>query len=161
MSAAPAAAAASSAQSSEASKAVADVKCFATFEEMGLPPLLLRGVRDYGFQQPTAIQQRAVVPLINRCPVIVQAQPGADKTGAIVMGLLARIDFRKKALQALVLSPMRELAVQTHEMLSGIGQHLAEGNPQFCQTFVGGNRVQDDTHQRVDHAFTTSLFQTA
>ena len=122
----------------------ADVKCYTSFDDMPLHQLLLRGIYSYGFEKPSAIQQRAIVPLINKGDVIAQAQSGTGKTGAFSIGLLARLDFRQKALQALVLSPTRELAVQTHEVLSRIGDYLSESNSNFCQTFVGGTRVQDD-----------------
>jgi len=121
-----------------------DVKCYTSFDDMPLHQLLLRGIYSYGFEKPSAIQQRAIVPLINKGDVIAQAQSGTGKTGAFSIGTLARLDFRQKALQALILSPTRELAVQTHEVLSRIGDYLAESNPYFCQTFVGGTRVQDD-----------------
>jgi translation initiation factor 4A len=121
-----------------------DVKCYTSFDDMPLHQLLLRGIYSYGFEKPSAIQQRAIVPLINKGDVIAQAQSGTGKTGAFSIGTLARLDFRQKSLQALVLSPTRELAVQTHEVLSRIGDYLAESNPYFAQTFVGGTRVQDD-----------------
>jgi translation initiation factor 4A len=121
-----------------------DVKCYTSFDDMPLHQLLLRGIYSYGFEKPSAIQQRAIVPLINKGDVIAQAQSGTGKTGAFSIGTLARLDFRQKALQSLILSPTRELAVQTHEVLSRIGDYLCESNPYFCQTFVGGTRVQDD-----------------
>merc|ERR1712000_167586 len=60
------------------------------------------------------------------------------------IGLLQRIDFRHNNVQSLVLSPTRELAQQTHSVISQIGDYLAEGTTHFCHTFVGGTRVQED-----------------
>eukprot|EP00744_Colponema_vietnamica_P000668 GILI01001179.1.p1 GENE.GILI01001179.1~~GILI01001179.1.p1 ORF type:complete len:418 (+),score=150.73 GILI01001179.1:134-1255(+) len=110
---------------------------------MPLHQHLLRGIYSYGFEKPSAIQQRAIVPFIKGGDIIAQAQSGTGKTGAFSIGLLARLDFRHKNLQALVLSPTRELANQTHEVISQLGDYLAEQH-MFCHTFVGGTRVQDD-----------------
>lgn len=120
-----------------------DVKVIPSFDDMPLHQHLLRGIYSYGFEKPSAIQQRAIVPFIKGGDIIAQAQSGTGKTGAFSIGLLARLDFRHKNLQALVLSPTRELATQTYDVISALGDYLAEGH-MFCHTFVGGTRVQDD-----------------
>jgi translation initiation factor 4A len=120
-----------------------DIRIIPTFDDMPLHQLLLRGIYSYGFEKPSAIQQRAVVPMIRGGDIIAQAQSGTGKTGAFSIGLLQRVDFRHRNLQALVLSPTRELAQQTHAVISSLGDFLAESQP-FCQTFVGGTKVQDD-----------------
>eukprot|EP00388_Colpodella_angusta_P037059 GDKK01040581.1.p1 GENE.GDKK01040581.1~~GDKK01040581.1.p1 ORF type:complete len:417 (-),score=121.13 GDKK01040581.1:158-1321(-) len=120
-----------------------EVKVIPSFDDMPLHQHLLRGIYSYGFEKPSAIQQRAIVPFIKGGDIIAQAQSGTGKTGAFSIGLLARLDFRHKNLQALVLSPTRELANQTHEVISQLGDYLAEQH-MFCHTFVGGTRVQDD-----------------
>ena len=71
--------------------------------------------------QPSAIQQRAIGPFTKGGDIIAQAQSGTGKTGAFVVGLLQRVDFSKRACQALVLSPTRELASQTEKVC----QHCA------------------------------------
>jgi translation initiation factor 4A len=121
-----------------------EVKCYQTFEDMPLDPLLLRGIYSHGFEKPSAIQQRAIVPIISKGDLIAQAQSGTGKTGAFTIGTLARLDRNIKKMQALILKPTRELALQTHEVALKIGEFLFEDNPNFCQSFVGGNRVQDD-----------------
>lgn len=120
-----------------------EVKVIPSFDDMPLHQHLLRGIYSYGFEKPSAIQQRAIVPFIKGGDIIAQAQSGTGKTGAFSIGLLARLDFRHKHLQALVLSPTRELATQTFDVISALGDYLAEGSL-FCHTFVGGTRVQDD-----------------
>lgn len=120
-----------------------DIKVIPSFDDMPLHQNLLRGIYSHGFEKPSAIQQRAIVPLIRGGDIIGQAQSGTGKTGAFSIGLLQRVDFRHRTLQSLVLSPTRELAQQTHSVVSSIGDYLAENTP-FCQTFVGGTRVQDD-----------------
>lgn len=121
----------------------ADVRVIPTFDEMPLHQNLLRGIYSYGFEKPSAIQQRAIVPFIRGGDIIAQAQSGTGKTGAFAISLLQRIDFRHKNLQSLVLSPTRELTQQTHQVISQIGEYLAEGQA-FCHTFIGGTRVQED-----------------
>jgi translation initiation factor 4A len=121
-----------------------DVKVYASFDDMPLHQNLLRGIYSHGFEKPSAIQQRAVVPLLKGGDIIAQAQSGTGKTGAFSIGTLQRLDWRHKTLQALVLSPTRELALQTYEVLKQLGDYLAEPGFEFAQTFVGGTRVQDD-----------------
>jgi len=120
-----------------------DVRVIPSFDDMPLHQNLLRGIYSHGFEKPSAIQQRAIVPMIRGGDIIAQAQSGTGKTGAFSIGLLQRCDFRHKVLQGLVLSPTRELAQQTHAVISSIGDFLAE-NTAFCATFVGGTRVHDD-----------------
>lgn len=119
------------------------VKIIPSFEEMPLHPLLLRGIASYGFEQPSAIQQRAIVPFVEGGDIVAQAPAGTGKTGAFAIGLLARLDFGLKKLQALVLSPSRELAQQISEVISQLGDYLAEHH-MFCHTFVGDTRIQND-----------------
>lgn len=123
-----------------------DIKVIASFDDMPLHQHLLRGIYSYGFEKPSAIQQRAIAPFIKGGDIIAQAQSGTGKTGAFSIGLLGRLDFRHKNLQALVLSPTRELATQTFDVISALGDYLSEGHL-FCHTFVGGTRVQDDVRK--------------
>ena len=88
-----------------------------TFEEMKLDPLILRGVAKMGFAKPSPIQEQTVGPLLMGRDVIGQAKTGSGKTVAFSLPLLQSIDQRSRNVQALVLAPTRELAVQiTHEM---------------------------------------------
>ena len=121
-----------------------DVKIYATFDDMPLHQDLLRGIYSYGFEKPSAIQQRAIVPFNKGGDLIAQAQSGTGKTGAFSIGLLSRLNFAHKGVQGLVLSPTRELATQTHTVITQIGNYLAGGDAKFCEVFVGGTRVQDD-----------------
>jgi translation initiation factor 4A len=119
-----------------------DVKVCPSFDEMPLHTNLLRGIYSYGFEKPSAIQQRAIIPFIKGGDLIAQAQSGTGKTGAFSIGLLQRMDWGSRNCQGMVLSPTRELATQTESVISSIGEYLCDGS--FCHTFVGGTRVQDD-----------------
>ena len=94
-----------------------DIRVIPTFDDMPLHQSLLRGIYSHGFEKPSAIQQRAILPFIRSGDIIAQAQSGTGKTGAFSIGLLQRVDFRHRHLQALVLAPTRELAMQTHEVV--------------------------------------------
>lgn len=79
---------------------------------MGLKDELLRGIYAYGFEKPSAIQQRAILPCISGRDVIAQAQSGTGKTATFVISILQRIDTNVNECQALILAPTRELAQQ-------------------------------------------------
>ena len=121
-----------------------DVQVVTSFDNMGLDNKLLRGIYSYGFEKPSAIQQRAIIPFIKGGDLIAQAQSGTGKTGAFVIGSLQRVDFKKNTCQALILSPTRELALQSMEVAQRIGSYMKEGGKPFCHSFVGGTKVQDD-----------------
>jgi translation initiation factor 4A len=119
-----------------------ELEVFPTFDEMPLHQNLLRGIYAHGFEKPSTIQQRAIVPMARGGDIIAQSQSGTGKTGAFTIGLLARADFSVPNLQVVVLSPTRELAAQTQSIISSIGDFM--GYKSFCQLFVGGTKVQDD-----------------
>merc|ERR1712217_608121 len=75
------------------------------FDDMDLREELLRGIYAYGFEKPSAIQQRAIVPCIKGHDVIAQAQSGTGKTATFSISLLQQIDASKKETQSLVLAP--------------------------------------------------------
>jgi translation initiation factor 4A len=116
----------------------------ASFEDYGLSPQLLRGIYTSGFEKPTKIQQKAILPIKEGKDAIVQAQSGTGKTGAFSIGLLTQIDCRQKKIQAIILSHTRELALQTNDVISKFGSHFMEDGSIFCQAFTGGTPVQTD-----------------
>ena len=115
-------------------------KVFETFDKMGLKDELLRGIYGYGFENPSTIQQRAIVPITTDRDVIAQAQSGTGKTATFAIGILQKIDPTVKDVQALILAPTRELAQQIQSVVLAIGKHLQVN----CQAFVGGVTVRDD-----------------
>ena len=117
-----------------------DVEVTPTFAAMKLHADLLRGIYAYGFEKPSAIQQRAIMPIIDGRDVIAQAQSGTGKTATFSIGIIQRLNIRVKDLQALVLSPTRELAMQSQTVIKTLGDYL---NVQ-CYACVGGTSVGDD-----------------
>ena len=83
------------------------------FDKFGLSPDVARAVTDMGYETPTPIQLNAIPPMLEGRDVIGQAQTGTGKTAAFGIPLAERIEPGEKRVQALVLSPTRELAVQT------------------------------------------------
>lgn len=113
------------------------------FDDMELKEELLRGIYAYGFEKPSKIQQRAVLPITTSQPpadVIGQAQSGTGKTATFTISLLQRIDTTKNELQGLVLAPTRELAQQIHKVILALGEYL-KIKVHAC---VGGTNVQED-----------------
>ncbi|KAF2296859.1 hypothetical protein GH714_009832 [Hevea brasiliensis] len=95
-----------------------------SFDEMGIKNDLLRGIYAYGFEKPSAIQQRAVMPIIKGRDVIAQAQSGTGKTSMIALTVCQLVDTSSREVQALILSPTRELAAQTEKVILAIGDYI-------------------------------------
>uniref|UniRef100_A0A8C3GA32 ATP-dependent RNA helicase n=1 Tax=Cyclopterus lumpus TaxID=8103 RepID=A0A8C3GA32_CYCLU len=95
-----------------------------SFDEMNLREALLRGIYAYGFEKPSAIQQRAIMPCIKGYDVIAQAQSGTGKTATFAISILQQIDVELKGTQALVLAPTRELAQQIQKVVLALGDYM-------------------------------------
>ena len=70
-------------------------KLYTTFDAMGLKESLLRGIYANGFERPSLIQQKAIMPITTRKDVIAQAQSGTGKTATFCLGVLGLIDQNK------------------------------------------------------------------
>lgn len=110
-----------------------------TFDELNLKKDLLRGIYGYGFDKPSTIQQKAILPIIKGRDVIAQAQSGSGKTGTFVIGSLEVIDLDKLEVQALVLAPTRELSQQIFNVYNFIGEFLKVK----VLNLIGGTQVKD------------------
>ncbi len=123
-----------------------DVDVHTSFETMRLKEDLLRGIYAYGFERPSAIQQRAIVPIVQGRDVIAQSQSGTGKTAVFSIGVLQALDTTSNETQALVLSPTRELAEQTQKVVLSLGDFM---NVQ-CHACIGGKSVGEDI-RRLDY----------
>ena len=92
------------------------------------------------FERPSAIQQRAIVPVIKGHDVIAQAQSGTGKTATFSISILQQIDPNVKGTQALILAPTRELAQQIQKVVVALGDYM---NIE-CHACVGGTNVRED-----------------
>ena len=77
-----------------------------------------------GFERPSAIQQRAIMPVLKDRDVIAQAQSGTGKTATFSISVLQKIDHNVKQCQALILAPTRELAQQIQKVVIALGDFL-------------------------------------
>jgi translation initiation factor 4A len=101
---------------------------------------LLRGIYSYGFEKPSAIQQRAIVPFCTGRDTIAQAQSGTGKTATFSISILQSLDEKQKQTQALLLAPTRELAQQIQKVMDALGDYM-HITSHAC---VGGTAVRDD-----------------
>jgi len=113
---------------------------FESFDDYDLNENLLRGIYSYGFEKPSAIQQRGIKPILDGRDTIGQAQSGTGKTATFVVGLLQRIDIELKQTQGLILAPTRELANQIQKVALALGDYQKVK----CHVCIGGTSVRDD-----------------
>ena len=95
-----------------------------TFDSMELPDVLLRGIYAYGFEKPSPIQKKGIVPIAKGRDLIAQAQSGTGKTGTFTIGSLARVDPAIKSVQVLCMLPTRELAQQVELVANALGTNM-------------------------------------
>uniref|UniRef100_A0A8D1Z6Z3 RNA helicase n=1 Tax=Sus scrofa TaxID=9823 RepID=A0A8D1Z6Z3_PIG len=114
-----------------------------SFDDMNLSESLLRGIYAYGFEKPSAIQQRAILPCIKGYDVIAQAQSGTGKTATFAISILQQIELDLKATQALVLAPTRELAQQIQKVVMALGDYMGAS----CHACIGGTNVRAEVQK--------------
>ncbi|HSM38680.1 MAG TPA: DEAD/DEAH box helicase [Candidatus Limnocylindrales bacterium] len=91
------------------------------FGDIELPPTIARAIEKMGFTQPTEVQARAIGPLRSGKDLIGQAQTGTGKTAAFGIPIIEKVDPSASHVQALVLTPTRELCVQVTEEIRRLG----------------------------------------
>ena len=94
------------------------------FEELGLDMRILRAITEMGFEEPSPIQAKAIPVMLSGSDVIGQAQTGTGKTAAFGIPLLQKIDPKNKKLQAIVLCPTRELAIQVADEIRRLSKFM-------------------------------------
>ncbi|XP_077356228.1 eukaryotic initiation factor 4A-I-like isoform X2 [Festucalex cinctus] len=114
-----------------------------SFDDMNLREELLRGIYAYGFEKPSAIQQRAILPCIKGYDVIAQAQSGTGKTATFAISILQQVDISLKGTQALVLAPTRELAQQIQKVVLALGDYMGAS----CHACIGGTSVRVESQK--------------
>ena len=81
-----------------------NLQIYNSFDKMGLKDDLLRGIYSYGFESPSLIQSKAIVPVIEGREIIAQSQSGTGKTGTFVISMLQRIDEKLEKCQVVIMS---------------------------------------------------------
>lgn len=88
-----------------------------SFDNINLKEYTLRGIYAYGWEKPSNIQKESLIQLLGGSDIILQACAGSGKTGVFAIGALEKVDLNFKDLQVLIISPTRELAIQTYNIL--------------------------------------------
>jgi ATP-dependent RNA helicase DeaD len=94
------------------------------FKDLGLSPDIQQALDELGFEEPTPIQEQAIPELLAGHDVIGQAQTGTGKTAAFGLPLLQYLDPENDEVQAIVLTPTRELCIQVTQALRAYAEHL-------------------------------------
>ena len=117
-----------------------DLKIYDSFDTMGLPDKLLRGIFAYGYERPSDIQMKAIVPIKDGRDTLAQARSGTGKTATFCIGSMCRINPELKKMQVLILVHTRELAQQIKTVATALGEHM--GIVTYSAT--GGTPIRDD-----------------
>jgi translation initiation factor 4A len=117
-----------------------EVKQYDTFDSMNLSDSLLRGIFAYGYERPSIIQSKGIVPIKEGRDIIAQARSGTGKTATFCIGAMSRINPADKRAQVLVLVHTRELAQQIRSVATSLGEHA--GITAYAAT--GGQPLRDD-----------------
>jgi len=114
-----------------------------SWDELNINIDILRGIYAYGFEKPSPIQKKAIIPIISGKDVIAQAQSGTGKTATFTIGALSHVNIDEESTQVLVLSPTRELTKQTSTVMQNIGS-MMKGLK--ILTMVGGSSIDEDVY---------------
>ena len=109
-------------------------------EHVELKTKLLRGIYAHGFENPSPIQKKAIIPLLQKNDVIAQAQSGTGKTGAFTIGSLQLVDENLHKPQMIIMSPTRELSKQIFNVITSISSMM---NVKL-QLLIGGTSTDED-----------------
>jgi ATP-dependent RNA helicase DeaD len=97
-----------------------------SFDRLNLDQRVYKAVCDLGFESPSKIQEQAIPVLLTGSDLIGQAQTGTGKTAAFALPLLSKLDVNLRAVQALILTPTRELAIQIAEACQSFAKYLED-----------------------------------
>lgn len=114
------------------------------WDDLDISPSLLRGIYSNGFEKPSPIQQRAIHPIIQGRDVVAQAQSGTGKTAAFAIGALSKVDVSISTTQVLIISPTKELTIQTADVVSKIGSMMKD---LIIDTAYGGCHRPETTNR--------------
>lgn len=110
------------------------------FDDLGLRESILKGIFSYGFERPSPIQCKSIPILLEGRDVVAQSASGSGKSASFGLAVLQITDPNIQACQAIIISPTRELAEQTRDVIQGLGQY--DGSR--IHMSVGGTAVRDE-----------------
>lgn len=111
-----------------------------TFEDFYLKRELLMGIFEAGFEKPSPIQEEAIPVAITGRDILARAKNGTGKTAAFVIPTLEKVKPKLNKIQALIMVPTRELALQTSQVVRTLGKHCGIS----CMVTTGGTNLRDD-----------------
>ena len=114
------------------------------WDELNIDENILRGIYAYGLEEPSPIQKKAILPIVDGKDVIGQAQSGTGKTATFCIGSLTKIDLNLNATQIMILCPTRELASQILDVYLNIGNFMKNLT---YKLLVGGTSISSDLHE--------------
>ncbi|KAJ1374021.1 hypothetical protein KIN20_036609 [Parelaphostrongylus tenuis] len=110
------------------------------WQSMGLDHTVFKGIEKKGFRQPTPIQRKTIPCILDGKDVVAMSRTGSGKTAAFVIPMLQRLKRRDtKGIRALLISPTRELALQTFKVVKELGRFTGLR----CAILVGGDAIED------------------
>ncbi|RAS83000.1 DEAD/DEAH box helicase [Priestia endophytica] len=112
------------------------------FEKFSFQPFLIEAIKDLNFYEPTEIQERIIPSLLNGESAIGQSQTGTGKTHAYLLPILNKINPHKDHVQAVIMAPTRELALQIHEEVQKITVFTEEDAKITSKCLIGGTDKQ-------------------
>ena len=133
---------------SETSLSETSLREISSWEELESKTPLLRGIYNYGFETPSPIQKKAIIPIFSGKDVIAQAQSGTGKTACFAISALQLVDTLKKTPQAMIISPTRELSIQSKNVVDELGSFFPDLKTQLL---VGGTSTEEDTRLLYDN----------
>jgi len=99
-----------------------------SFSQLGLSDLILKGLSDLEYKQPTQIQSHAIPVILSKKDLIAAAETGTGKTASFILPILEQLNkpytLRGKRIKALVITPTRELAIQIQENVARYSKYL-------------------------------------
>jgi len=116
---------------------------FENWDELNISMELLRGIYAYGYEKPSVIQSKAIIPIISGKDIIAQAQSGTGKTATFSIGALSCIDTTKHTNQVIIISPTHELSFQTFNVISSLSINMKDI---VIKTAVGGISIDEDAY---------------
>ena len=105
------------------------------WDDLDVDQNILRGIYSMGYEAPSPIQQKAIKPILMGKDIVAQAQSGTGKTATFAIGALSRIDPTLNKTQVLILSPTKELTIQTADVIRKLGSCIPNLN---VDTMYGG-----------------------
>lgn len=95
-----------------------------TFHDLGISGPVLKAITDMGFEEASPIQEHAIPVALSGKDIIGQAQTGTGKTAAFAIPILEKVDTKKDHVQAIVIAPTRELAIQVSEEINRLAKYM-------------------------------------